>query len=72
MNPYNERANRAAALLDAYRALTGTPVNGPMDAETYTADILADFMHLADREGFDFSTRAQMAAIHHENEVAGE
>jgi hypothetical protein len=68
----NERADRAQALLATYHYRRRPPSPDHMDAEDYFADLLADFMHLADREGFDFSALARRAAVHHEAEAAGE
>ena len=60
-NPTNEnRANWAENAINNYCQETGDD-----DTETGMTDLLADMMHLCDRDGFDFSTSLARAEMHY-------
>ena len=57
-----ERAGWARTAVDAFVADTGT------DEEDALCDLLCDLMHLADFEGWDFSSECGRALLHYEAE----
>lgn len=60
-----DHAERAADAFNAYAEETAET-----DTATLFRDLLADLMHLADREGIDFPAALSMARGHHEAELA--
>ena len=58
-----ERAEWAAAALRHFQCTTGT------EWQDAVSDLLADLMHLCDREGFDFSKKLDRARMHYEAET---
>jgi len=65
-----DRADWAAAAVLKFATVTGMIENE--DAETTIGDLLADLMHLCDREGVDFHTCVARASDHYEEEVSEE
>lgn len=63
----DDRAYWASEALDTFRRLTAPNEDTP----TLLRDLLANLMHLADKEGIDFAHELNMATMHYEAE-AGE
>ncbi len=57
----DERANRIMPTLEAYAKVRGDQLD--TDADSDPADLLADLMHYANREGLDFQKWLTMAEI---------
>jgi hypothetical protein len=62
----DSRATWAGAALSAFMGQTGT------DQEDALADLLADLMHWADRNNYDFDAALDRARYHYEAETVGE
>jgi hypothetical protein len=60
------RARWASAALSAFMKETGA------DQEDALGDLLADLMHWADRNNYDFNAALDHARWHYETETAGE
>jgi hypothetical protein len=65
-NMNGSRAEWAGAALSAFMRETGT------DQEDALVDLLADLMHWADRNGYDFDAALERARGHYEAETAAE
>jgi hypothetical protein len=65
-NMNNRRAQLAGAALSTFMKETGT------DREDALGDLLADLMHWADRNGYDFDAALERGRYHYEAETAGE
>jgi hypothetical protein len=67
-----DRAARAEKVLIAYAHLEGRmdELAGYRLAETLLSDLLADFMHLADRKKMDFKNCLDVAQMHFDAEIA--
>jgi hypothetical protein len=61
-----DRALWAGAALQKFQRITGT------DHEASLGDLLADLMHWADRNNFDFGAALSRARGHYEAETTGE
>ena len=62
----NDRSAWASVALLAFMQVTGT------DQEDALGDLLADLMHWADRNNFDFDAALDRAHWHYEAETVGE
>lgn len=62
----NKRASRAARAVTAFQDVTGT------DDEDVLCDLLADLMHWADRNDYDFDAALTRGRDHYEAETTGE
>ncbi len=62
----NDSAKWAQTAFDAFMTATGT------DPEDAMADLLADLMHLADRNGTDFADQLRRASSNYAEETRGE
>lgn len=74
LKSYYQKTDKGRVVTPKVRAayvkrLLAATLYSDYEPETNTVDLLADLMHYADAEGFDFSDALATAQDHHEEEV---